>query len=548
MESNRVNIRRFDARYLVPRDHHGPHTIKARLDDALAATVLGPALAAALSVLFAATDESIWVIRRLDLNVELNAAWDRDQLTHVIATKLSRTLASALRNEENDGNVLWFANRAAYLAAFLSDLVTGSAWGSWYYESFTGLKLLSTSAALRSAICRQPDTGREALLLFSEYEVKRVLLSLTAQDALLILHSLAGHQTAVHDFECCQIAWSVCESTDLKSLDDWQLALGVFLTASRQRRDASGSALKAASIALVSLTRLLTQLAPDEQQGLLVALTNSDLAALYQTARGRAEDLTPLLSCSPAWISEVVATLRRGQTSPPTADAVRRDTSFGGVFLLLPLLDELTLMLAKATSGWQQVDEAAAITLARFLLLIKCCGRQHAQRAFYDPLLRDLMLVPPTITPSVIGRWSASITTPQLQIFLETLVNWQESQGLAAEHQLLLLKKRRDDFSFLRPPDAIRISRRLDRVLSVAAQHVLRAFAWRLPGFAESNLRYLAVNFLNFPAGVEEEVSRRVVYVGRPPLHLVLGLTGMLRQNYRLSWLDERPLSLFPEN
>jgi hypothetical protein len=37
------------------------------------------------------------------------------------------------------------------------------------------------------------------------------------------------------------------------------------------------------------------------------------------------------------------------------------------------------------------------------------------------------------------------------------------------------------------------------------------------------------------------------VRVSRPPLHLVLGLTGMTRQTYQLSWLDERPLTLFQE-
>jgi hypothetical protein len=75
----------------------------------------------------------------------------------------------------------------------------------------------------------------------------------------------------------------------------------------------------------------------------------------------------------------------------------------------------------------------------------------------------------------------------------------------------------------------------------------MRAFAWRLPGFASSNLRYLWGNFLDFSASLDEETDRRVVRVGRPPLRLVLGLTGSTRQSYRLSWLDERPLTLFEE-
>src|SRR5262249_19796639 len=97
-------------------------------------------------------------------------------------------------------------------------------------------------------------------------------------------------------------------------------------------------------------------------------------------------------------------------------------------------------------------------------------------------------------------------------------------------------------------PASFGVGRPFDLSLSVAAQHLLRTFAWRLPGFAESNLPYLSRNFLEFAGSLEEEPARRVVRVGRPPLHLVLGMTGAMRQTYRLSWLDERPLALFQES
>jgi hypothetical protein len=37
------------------------------------------------------------------------------------------------------------------------------------------------------------------------------------------------------------------------------------------------------------------------------------------------------------------------------------------------------------------------------------------------------------------------------------------------------------------------------------------------------------------------------VRIGRPPLHLILNMTGMTRQSYRLSWRDERPFALFQQ-
>jgi hypothetical protein len=96
-------------------------------------------------------------------------------------------------------------------------------------------------------------------------------------------------------------------------------------------------------------------------------------------------------------------------------------------------------------------------------------------------------------------------------------------------------------------PTHLRIARPLGRALTIAAQQLLRGFAWRLPGFAESNLPYLSRNFLAFSATIEEDDTRRIVRIGRPPLHLILNMTGMTRQTYRLSWLDERPLALFQQ-
>ena len=73
-------------------------------------------------------------------------------------------------------------------------------------------------------------------------------------------------------------------------------------------------------------------------------------------------------------------------------------------FLLLPQLD--TLPLAEATHGWPEVEETPAVALLRFLLLVKCCGQPRARRVFSDPLLRDLMGIPPALSSrlSTIGR------------------------------------------------------------------------------------------------------------------------------------------------
>jgi hypothetical protein len=390
---------------------------------------------------------------------------------------------------------------------------------------------------------------------------------------------------------------------------------------------------------------------------LLALLSRGDIAELYH-AIGPADAaiLAPLLRCPLAWVQEVGQTLLAGNsvriadntaaiTSTLHASAVatviseRRYTALGGVFLLLPLLDELPL--AEAVQDWPTLEEIDPVTLVRFLLLVQCCGQPRAQHAFNDPLLRDLLAVPPSLSPALLADWGARLSPAQQHTLLATLARWHSERGaITGEVQLLtrspargaplvvwldgvrgiwlavyrysprqaerlpaLLRERlageeepavllshadwleplRREFPASRildlaeatatlteeVPDLAERLARLPKLsaelaylslprswgparpwqwtLNVAAQGLLRNFAWRLPGFAGSNLPYLYSNFLDLTASLEDEPDRRVVRLGRPPLHLILTMTGMLRKVYRLSWLDDRPFALFPE-
>jgi len=104
-----------------------------------------------------------------------------------------------------------------------------------------------------------------------------------------------------------------------------------------------------------------------------------------------------------------------------------------------------------------------------------------------------------------------------------------------------------EDLALLTVPARHRLAGRLRRVVAVAAQGVLRDVAWRLPGFAFGHVAHLRANFLAFDAKIEDAPARRVVRLGRPPLDLVLAMTGAKRREYTLAWLDDRPFALYPE-
>jgi hypothetical protein len=645
LASGRLQIRRLHAQYLVSRQHPAPERVQAKLDQAVPHDLVN-LLATALSPLLSQGAGGLWLIRHLEVEVDVNAAWEREVLARVWAREIVRALSAMLRDGEDSVNVLWFPDHAAYLARFLVDVAEGRAWNKWQYATFEGLRLLPTSATLRTAICEQPALGLAALLRLSTDALKKTVRTLTTQDARRILDTLAEATPGSEEFHYFRAAWAAWERLAGESLaagEEWRNALRLYLSASMEEADVGGLPLRGAVLALLCLARHLAGSSVARHQTLLAALTGGDVAALYVVAgTADAEILRPLLHCPPAWVREVGQTIRassHGAMAAATqAPLERRYTPFGGIFLLLPLLDELPL--EEATRGWPNAEAATAAALVRFLLLVKCFGQPRACNLFYDPLVRDLLGVSADFSLASLAVWQRGIAAAHRQTFLASLESWHTERGAvqgkthilthaaarggpvailmdgargvwlhaagflvrrperlveslwgrisspdsivlsapvyldtlratfpdrqvvsllddaikpmvevdaALAEVLMRLQRLPDDLAYLSLPKALGLARPFDLALSVAAQGVMRAFAWRLPGFAGSNLPYLHRNFLDFAGSVEEEATRRVVRLGRPPLHLVLNMTGMNRSAYGVSWLEAPPFALFPE-
>jgi hypothetical protein len=322
------------------------------------------------------------------------------------------------------------------------------------------------------------------------------LQTLTPDDARAILDAVAGGAEASDASSCfiaAREAWERKQSFSIGVEEHWRNALRLYLEAVRDRTDIGGPFLKTA---VIELARVLPN-------------TKSPL------------------------------------TSISSEQAEPRYTPFGGMFLLLPLIDELPL--PDATRGWPDAEESEAVALVRFLLLLKCCGGSRAAKAFYDPLLRDLLAIASTMSPSVLAAWQMENGRARLKEFLKVLADWRDQRGVTTD-VLAPRDEERNDLAYLSLPKSFQLSRSLDVTLSVVARAVMRSFARRLPGFSGSHLPYLYGNFLDIHASVTDEADRRVVELSRPPLYLILNMTGMARQSYVLSWLDGRPLCLFPES
>ena len=285
-EPHRLFIRRFESEYLVPRNHPAPVRVRLLLDE-IVKKQIGDVLAIALQAWVANSDSSFWLIRHLNLELAVNMDSEPEHLARIWATQITRSLALTIQGGSDGENVLWFPNRAAYLARFLIDVADGRAWSKWCYESFAGLKLLPVSAVVRTAVREQSAIGEEALRQLPETELKNVFRILTAADARHILELFAAEASGSDEFSSFEAAWAALDTSEWESFDfggEWQNSLRLYLAASQTA--GGGLELKTAVLALLRLANLLGGGSGIQSAALVEVLARGDMAALYAMAGG----------------------------------------------------------------------------------------------------------------------------------------------------------------------------------------------------------------------------------------------------------------------
>jgi hypothetical protein len=431
---SRLNIHRLHALYLVPADHPSPDTVRSKFDG-IAHRKLRDAVASAVSRALPDSAADIWLIRSLKLDVDLNLDSSDEQLANRWAQQAAASLAAVLDCEADAHEVLHFPNRAAYLARFLLDLVEGSAWGKWYYRSFEGLRPLPLSAALRTVICHQSATGRNALLQMSGPGLRKVLAALTDHDGKRILNEIAEDPTSNQALIPEKINPLLLNQT-VPFENEHCAALSLYLRISAESPAAAGSRLKPFVLAVTCLVRCTRDLPLSRRGKLVHFLSTSNLTSLCHLAGpADAERLTPLLGCTAEWLQAVGKPAPIASHAPDITDEPRH-TASGGIFLLLPLLDAIPL--AGATLGWPGICKCEPASLVRLLLLMKCFGTAAAQ-LFADPLVRDLVGITPDLDSPSLHKWQTSLSLAQLFSLQDRIAQWQIENWIDRQRSLTLV-------------------------------------------------------------------------------------------------------------
>lgn len=407
-----ITVGRWSGTYHVPRDFPVPQTVQHRVDD-IVASQLAASCSSYLKNYLSADNPEVWRIRNLTLNVSLDAEFSN---TVGVVVDCARNFASELLSVLDSGEsatVVRFPNQVAFLTQFLSDLATGRAWGKWYYEEFSELRVLSERQAICTIFLR-PDTPSVELLLqlASIGRLESVLQRLNDADARLIFDlCFANVSSASRGISLQKWTGMVLElwnsaplragsRQENRSRDSLRLFVR---TVSRFPAGNGDPQLKAAIDGLLELRRVLSEIpSPVLLDSLIRTLAVGDCsAALDRIARSGVSDPVNALSFfaqtmqgDAVWGGQAAAVIlgethqRRFLTSTTISEGESLLSSFGGVFLLATSLEALQFAELARTAALPSDSPDRVAALLRHLIAAKCLGRNRFADASDDPAIR----------------------------------------------------------------------------------------------------------------------------------------------------------------
>jgi hypothetical protein len=401
-DEDRLSIRRHQVRYRVARGSTRVAALGAQEG------ALHTSLGERLSAYFPSGDETIWLIRRLHVRASVGSSSSTRGVTKTLAAAVVAALARTFEEGVDEDNVKRFPDRAAFIARLLLDCAGDRAARRWEYREFGEITDRPASTAIRTIVASEAETAVDALIRMTRADLRAVLASLSPADAGAVLESLA---TAPGTSRADPAEVVAAALGDLLARSEFPTepggaALALFLEVARSSggRPPGRTDTRAREVAQLAATLRVAR--RDESQGLARALAEGDWRAVDAHAL---EGLAGLA----AWPSDIrrriVRSLSKALSGEPeqTHRTARTTTDLGGMFLLLPLLDEFPWATAAAT--WPAHDATEPSRLLQYLTLIAALGPERNAAAAGDPVLRLALGIPEDVNARSLHRWAQGV-------------------------------------------------------------------------------------------------------------------------------------------
>lgn len=586
MHESSLQIHRLNIQYILDESTTSATEEKKRLDR-MATEQLARTLGQSLSPLFS-RKPGLVLFDKLECELTFDSTHSNRAIVEAWTSEITRVLSRYLQDDTCQAMV-YYDTFEDLLSAFLIDLIKGQAWNNWAYRTFDGLKMLPLSAALRTAILDNQDVGMKVLLAMNQTEQRMVVRALGKVESHRVLSTLASNNSDVGvnlDKVARQIL-SVLDNDLLISNETSASSLYLFLQVNATHR----MNCKIQARLIREIVQLKTSLA---DSAFYHSVNKNDKLAIEKIINTETEIIAGLSPATRNIIINILSKNHEDIVCDTTIDTMNGDagrclTLFGGAILLIRFIAELPI------NKFPGITDDDAICL-RMIILAKAMGNERFIDVFNNPVLRELLAVPPTLTVRAATDWAANQPQDRWQDWMHMLADWRRGQWPAKEDKQVLcnrfgiqhllservkgawlysvsatniselnklnvpasdnkvpvdsrmLRRSLADFHYLRIPLIASMNENIDMALSVMSQSVMRDFSFCLSGFSDSSLSFLYDNFLAFSAQMEKVENGYHVHLGRPSLNVILNMTSLQREQVSLPWHSSLSLSLFPDS
>ena len=565
-----ISIRSWRNEIRVSREYPSPERVREHID---AMTVhVGEALGEGLAGYVEGKAGEVILIRELAFDCDVDIRCERREAARALAYRCAQALVQAVEN--GSANVVRFGSQAAFVAHFVADLASGSAWGQWYYAGFEGIRVLATAAAIRSVLIDDPVVGRDALKAISPSAWPALAHALSNDEAARILEGLVEDQQTPSTAFSTPRWLAALQAPAVAAISAPAEVIALMLFAAALQGGAVGTradALAARTLgAIVMLMRVGAHAA-------VQALLAGDVRGLASHERALAGELAaqlsgPLGSGVRALAQHAHRMLRRDVAAAPSTPVETVIAApFAGLALLLEEVDRL--LDSAVTATLPRIDGVPPREAAALTVLAIAAGGERARLVWHDAAWREFLDLPATLHwdpyaaalvaagagPAERARQALGDVAlrhlrgePVGTAFLDRGVRFRcevdGSNGLwLALHcgdrtatvtqpatfsaRLAAARRAHADWRALEG-GALGASLPLPwRVVFVAcAQIAWRRLAQRVPGLTGASIGYLRENLLGVGGTATRlEEDRWRWSVRRPALHVLLNLAGMAR-------------------
>jgi hypothetical protein len=516
-----LTIANFEANYYLPQGVPDRMAAQKRLDGLVARlpSVLNGRLRPPAS-----DETAVYRIRHLQLDLWVDAL---DMADSTIAHNWSRLLLHAVTRAllyGGPGDVVRYDNHAHFLAAFLGDLLNGTAWSRWMYAEFAPLSGLPVGQVTAQLLAPRPELlSPVAVILQRGRQLERLLQALRPADVELIWQRGLGFDPPDTTWRPpAELLTTVLQAVGAgaaleTATGDWQRnLLRLYLAVTLVHPKLAGNTVVAGIIHHLARLHLLWQKRPspplwaalvrqeiDSPSPLdeLLAGLDGELAAVSDwlrvalaTPTGRAY----LAQLTPAVVPHDVTA---GEEAAATKQKPRRMiTSFSGLAFLLPIMRDI----------WPHEWLDAA---GRYQVLLAALGKARQPLAWRD----------------VAVSWLAGLIPREEEQARTAPVDWPDVAQWTDADELANAAEHAAGHLGPLPGSAVTLL-------------VLRRFAAGLRGFTESSPGYLAQQFITLPGQIHADDESIHVHLNQAPLGVVLRMAGRDGEQGPVPWLADRLL------